>query len=77
MAERREKDRDGRMIMGNAGISIIADRRSRVQREAAEKVCAPAHTRTGARLRQQPISLNAECASTAERFCLIGNEVSY
>ena len=37
MAERREKDRDGRMIMGNAGISIIADSRSHVQREAAEK----------------------------------------
>ena len=76
-AERQEKDRDGRMIMGNTGISIIADSRSHVQREAAEKVCAPAHTRAGARLRQQPISLSAECASTAKLFCLIGNEVSY
>ena len=76
-AERQEKDRGRQNAMGNAGISIITDSRSRVQREAAEKVCAPAHTRAGARLRQQPIPLSAECPSTAKLFCLIGNEVSY
>ena len=34
-AERQEKDRGRQNAMGNAGISIIADSRSRVQREAA------------------------------------------
>ena len=40
------------------------------RRGGDKKVCASAHTRAGARLRQQPISLSAECASTAERFYL-------
>ena len=40
-----------------------------------KKVCATAHTRAGARLRQQPYS-SARSAPPAGGFCVIGNAVS-